>query len=273
MRLCLSLLLTLASVSIACNRDGGVDKRSNATVVFRSADGRALTMDELPNVSGEFRWEVIGGTDVPAEAKRLHEQAREAGSRGQYEAAIALLTKASALAPEWPYPIYDRAYTHLLMQHVDAARTDYQKTVDLAPRGFFTAITALDTLTREQNGDLPPGVYLAYVSLESITDPSSKAEILRQLVEKAPRFAPAWKDLSVLAGQESERLSAIEHGLAAAPDAETKGILIINKASVLESSGHREEGVRLLGELALDPGSTLATEQLAKVVLARMIRK
>jgi tetratricopeptide (TPR) repeat protein len=248
-------------------------KRQNATIVFRDADGRALTIDELQGVSGELRWEVIWGGDVPAEAKRLHEQAREVGGRGQYEAAIALLTKASALAPDWPYPIYDRAYTHLLMKHVDAARADYQKTVDLAPRGFFTAITALDTLIREQKGDLPSGIYLAYVSLESMTDRTSKAEIVRQLVEKVPRFAPAWKALAVLADQDSERLSAVENGLAAAPDAETKGILIINKASVLERMGNREAGVRLLGELALDPRSTLATEHLAKATLARMIRK
>lgn len=272
MRLILALSFACA-VSIECNRDANPHERQQPVIIFRGADGRALTLEELQGTNGQVRWEVVGAANVPAEAKRLHEQAREAGGRGQYTQAIALLTKASELAPQWPYPIYDRAYTHLLMNQVDAARADYQRTVDLAPRGFFTAIMALDTLVREQRGDLPSGIYAAYVSLESMNDRSSKLHIVRQLVEKVPRFAPAWKELAVLADQDSERLSAIEQGLAAQPDAETKGILLINKALVLDQNNDREAAVRLLGELALDPTSTLATEHLARATLASLLRR
>lgn len=65
--------------------------------------------------------------------------------------------------------------------------------------------------------------------------------------------------------------AAIERGLAANPDAETKGILENNKALILLRKGDREGAIRLLGELALDPESTYATEHIAKVSLATII--
>ncbi len=50
-------------------------------------------------------------TAVPEAAKSLHQKGREAGGRGNYAEALTLLTKAAELAPDWPYPIYDRAFT------------------------------------------------------------------------------------------------------------------------------------------------------------------
>jgi tetratricopeptide (TPR) repeat protein len=268
----LTLCLAVAA-AFSCNHPAMTSEDRQPALVFRSADGRTLTMRDLEGVTGPVRWEIGDGQSVPAAAKRLHEEAREAGGRGQYETAIRLLTKASALAPAWPYPMYDRAYTHLLMNDSVAARADYQRTVDLAPRGFFTAATALDALNREQSGDLPAGIYLAYLSLEWTNDRAAKTALVRQLVQKAPRFAPAWKELALLVDDRSERLATIEKGLAAAPDGETKGILIINKALVLNARGNRPEAIQLLAELALDPTSTLASEHLAKTTLASLLKK
>jgi tetratricopeptide (TPR) repeat protein len=166
------------------------------------------------------------------------------------------------------------AYTYMLMKDFDNARRYYRKTVELSPRGFFTAITALDALTRELKGNLPAGTYMAYVSLEWIDNPEKKAEAVRRLVRFVPRFAPAWKELaSILPHDDPARLATIERGLAAEPDAETKGILQINKALVLDWRGDHESAVRLLGELALDPKSTYGTEHLAKVSLAMLAKK
>jgi tetratricopeptide (TPR) repeat protein len=153
------------------------------------------------------------------------------------------------------------------MQDYEAARTDYQKTVELAPRGFFTAITALDVLTREQKGEFPPGIYLAYLSLEWQSDRVKKLDMVRNLVDRYPQFAPGWKELANLLEHDPDRLAAIESGLAAEPDAETKGMLLINKALILDRQGHHDEAVKLLGQLALDPKSTVGTEQLAKATL------
>ena len=271
--LVVALLLSSAVLSVSCKRDEGSTDKEAPVIVFRSADGRTLSLEELKGATGTFRYEILGGTDLPAEAEALHRRAREAGGRGEYQVAITLLTKASELAPQWPYPIYDRAYTHLLMKNFDAARMDYQKTVALAPRGFFTAITALDILTREQKGEFPPGTYLEYLSAEWVDDRAERAERVRHLVNRLPRLAPAWKEVAAFADQDSQRLAAIEKGLAAEPDAETTGMLQINKALVLDRQEEHDRAVRLLGELALDPQSTYGTEQLAKATLAMVAKK
>lgn len=240
-------------------------------IVFRAADGRTITLEDLKGVSGTIPWELVGAENVPSEASRLHQQAREAGGTGNYRQALTLLTRAAGLAPRWPYPVYDRAYTHLLMQEFKAAQADYAKTVELAPRGFFTAITAVDILVREQRGEFRPGAYLAYLSTEWLDDESMKVKTLRQIVELWPRFAPAWKALSEYSKDDAERLATIEKGLASAPDAETRGLLQINQALILSRSSEQERAVGMLGELILDPASTLATELMAKVCLASLV--
>jgi tetratricopeptide (TPR) repeat protein len=269
------------------SRAAGKEEENTFTTVFTLPDGRKLTTEDLRGLSGRMnvregklldvtgtvRYEVIGKRTVPREAETLHQQAREAGGHGDYEKAIALLEQASELAPDWPYPVYDRAYTHMLMNDCDAARRYYQKTLELSPRGFFMAITALDTLTREQNGDLPMGTYLAYVSLEWMGDTPKRDDAVRDMVKTLPQFAPAWKNFASLCDDDSERLAAIERGLTAHPDAETKGMLEINKALVFNLNGDRAGAVQLLGELALNPKSTFHTEHAAKAALSILLTK
>ena len=272
------LLSAVAASSVSCSRDQpGAPKMSppkeEAMVIFRAADGRTLTMADLQGLSGAIRYEILGKSNVPAEAESLHKQARQAGGAGDYKKAISLLERASSLAPAWPYPVYDMAFTYLLMKDAENALKHYRKTVELAPRGFFTAITALDALEREAKGDLPAGTYLAYVSLEWIDDAGKKADAVRQLIKRLPGFAPTWKEQAMQADTDAEKLAAIEKGLAANPDGETKGILLINKALIIERSGDHDGAVRLLGELALNPASTYATEHLAKVTLANITKK
>jgi tetratricopeptide (TPR) repeat protein len=230
-------------------------------------------MEDLRGVTGTFRYEIVGSSDVPAEAQASHQEGRRAGAQGDSRKSLVLLKRASSLAPQWPYPVYDTAYTHLLMKDYDAAREYYRETVKLSPRGFFTAITALDTLEREQKGELPTGTYLAYLSLEWIRDSGKRAEAVHDLVKRLPQFAPAWKELASLADQKEERLAAIENGLAANPDSETKGTLQINKALALNTEGDKQGAVLLLAKLILDPNSTLGTEHLAKFSLANIVKK
>lgn len=251
-------------------------------VVLTLPDGQKLTTAELAGltgrmdvrdgklvgVTGNVRYEVIRGENIPARAAELHQQGRGAGSRGDYKTAIACFEQASELAPSWPYPVYDRAFTHLLMKEFDAAKRYYQKTVELSPGGFFTAITALDTLDRENDGDLPPGTYLAYLSLEWMKDPVQREAAIREMVERLPQFAPAWKEYAALCKDESDRLRAIEKGLAAEPDAETRGMLAINRALILNLEGDREAALLSLGQLALDRASTLGTQHSAKAAIS-----
>jgi tetratricopeptide (TPR) repeat protein len=262
--------VTLAIIAAGCDREPKVEPAPAASVVYRGSDGRVITQEELKNVSGNFKYEVVGGETVPNEAQQLHEQARAAGGRGEYDKAVALLQRASKAAPKWPYPVYDLAYTYLLKKDFDNARVYYRKTLDLSPRGFFTAITALDTLDREKKGELPAGLYFAYLSLEWMDNASEHDNVVRQLAERQPGFAPGLKERALLTDDDAERLQWIEKGLAANPDAETKGILLINKALLLNKRGEKDAAVKLLGQLALDPQSTFATEHLAKATLANI---
>jgi len=207
------------------------------------------------------------GVVPSAEAKVLHDKGREAGSRGDYAAALKLLTEAAALAPDWPYPIYDRAFTHLLMNNPDAALLDYQETLKRSPGGFFTAHVAVDTLLREKSGEFPGGLYLAYSMLEAEQDRERQRMVLQQIVAKVPRFAPGWQKFSQFAATPNERLERIDAGLAADPDPETLGMLKVNKAQVLRALGKQDEAREILRAVLSDPKSTVAAIALAKVFL------
>jgi tetratricopeptide (TPR) repeat protein len=242
-------------------------------VIFRDAKGRELTEADLAGFTGRVEWELVGGGNIPAKAQELHRQGREAGSKGDYDRALALFARARQEAPQWPYPVYDAAFTYLLKGDAARAEEFYAAVDKLAPRGFFTAKTALDCLRREKAGDLGPGTYKLYVALEGEEDRARKKAVLEQLVRRFPKFPAAWKDLALLQEDGRAELDLIEKGLSFNPDGETKGILLINKALTLAGQGNRREATQILGELALDPGSTLATEHLAKGALASLVKK
>jgi hypothetical protein len=138
--------------------------------------------------------------------------------------------------------------------------------------GFFTGKTTLDCLRRERAGALPAGFTRAFVTLEWLDDRPKKKAILEDIVRRYPAFPPAWKELAPLVEDPDARWRAITKGLEGSPDGETRGVLLINKAVILLWRGQRPEAVRILGELALDPGSTLAAETLAKATLAQVTR-
>ena len=209
------------------------------------------------------------GVVPSAEAKALHDKGREAGGRGDYPVALKFFTDAAAQAPDWPYPVYDRAFTHLLMNNPDAALLDYQETLKRSPRGFFTAHVAVDTLLREKRGEFPAGLYLAYSMLDAEPDRERQRMVLQQIVEKFPRFAPGWQKYSDFAATPNERLERINAGLAADPDPETLGLLKLNKAEVLRALGKQDEATEILRALVSDPMSTLAAVAWAKVLLDR----
>ncbi len=120
-------LETMGTFEVA-SRDGS---GATYTVVFRDDRGRTLTLDELGDARGKLEWEIHGGQAVLPDARALHQQGREAGSRGDYENAMSLFTEAAALAPSWPYPVYDRAFTYML-------RGDFQDLSSCRNFAFFS---------------------------------------------------------------------------------------------------------------------------------------
>src|SRR5262249_52425625 len=157
-------------------------------------------------------------------------QGRIAGQQGDYERALVLLDQAHALAPGWPFPRYDAAFTVLLNGEASVAENLYEEVDQLAPRGFFTCKTTLDMLRRERAGTLFPGFSRAFIRLEWLNDRDEKMATLHGIVQKYPGFPPAWKELSTLLDDPDERMQAITRGLEGNPDAETKGMLLINQA-------------------------------------------
>jgi len=278
----LVLTVFLVLLSSACSsrnpsQQAGADKQrrddKSARIVFRDEKGRELREADLAGLSGSFKWEVVGPETVPAKAEGLHSQGRKAGTAGDHDKALALFDQAHKEAPDWPYPLYDAAYTYLLKGDAEKAEEYYAAVDKMAPRGFFTAKTALDCLRREKAGDLKPGSYKLFLMLEWEKDSAKKKAVLEQMVKQSPKFPVAWKELALLQADDDAKLKAIETGLSHAPDGETMGILLINKALTLNQKGKREEATRILGELALDPQSTLGTEHLAKVALASFLKK
>ena len=259
---------TIGTYQIPAN-DGTV---ANVTVAFRDEQGNTLTLDELRTVAGRVKWEVRGGASVPPEAERLHQEGRAAGAQGDHKAAQSLLTKAAELAPAWPYPVYDRAFTHLLQHDFDAALKDYQRTVELAPGGFFTAEVAVDTLTRESAGEFFSGLYAAFAMLEHMPG-DQRGSIASQLVEKVPSFAPGWNEHADFVTDLVERLQVIENGLAARPDRQTRGFLMVKRAVTMSFLGDADGALRMLQQLASDSTASLGTRALATFALERLSSK
>jgi tetratricopeptide (TPR) repeat protein len=240
-------------------------------VVYRNPAGVEITEGDLTEEAPrDVVEDASGGGTIPEMAVLLHQQGREAGGSGDVGKAIELFMEAHALAPRWPYPLYDAAFTYLLNNDTEQAERYYAMVDALAPRGFFTSKTSLDIVRREKKGELSPGFARMFASLEWMDDADEKRKVLEQITDKFPFLAPAWKELSALLDDDSEKLHAINQGLASAPDidVETKGILTINKALIMSRRDDYDTAVRLLGDLILDPHSTLGSLAMAKMTLA-----
>jgi tetratricopeptide (TPR) repeat protein len=227
-----------------------------------------VSRDELSGKTGTVRWEIPSPDPVPERAQQLHEEGRRLGQQGRYDEALKRFEEAQALAPHWPYPTYDTAFTYQLMGEDAKALAAYERVDALEPRGFFSTMTALAALRQEAQGLLPKGTYLQLQRVEWEQDPAKKRKVLEALVKSAPRFAPALKELASLSEDDAERLRLIDKALTLEPDAETRGNLQLNRATLLYQQGKRDEARALLLQLRDDPASTMATATLARETLA-----
>ncbi|OJJ14530.1 hypothetical protein BKI52_42910 [marine bacterium AO1-C] len=239
-------------------------------IIFEDEQGNRITREDLANVTGKIDFSLIGRESIPFEAIEMHQMARQEGQYGRYAQAIDLLTKTHQLAPDWPYPLYDLAYTYLLQKDFEQALAYYRLTNRLEPRGFFTCKTAIYALEGEMDKLFPVGQYLHYLSIEWTNDEDEKLEIAKAITEQTPDFAPAWKELANLLTDTSQRAEVIETGLSKQPDLETKGNLLINKALVLDMQNRTNEAIDILGNLVLDSDVTLTNEAMGKFVLAQL---
>jgi len=262
------ILIVVVSVNAGVLLSGCKNERDAERVEYTKRDG-SKTTDVKSIEDGAVSYEVRGGGPVPAEAKRLHDEARKKGEAGDYAAALTLLKRASELAPVWPYPRYDEAYTCLLQGDATNVLIHYREVDRLEPAGFFTTKTAIWTLEREERGILPKGTYLAFVSLEWM-EPEKKKTMVEQLAVRLPTFAPVWKEKALLTENAEQRLAALEKAMTLEPDAETYGMCVLNKAAVLNATGKTNEAKQMLEQLARSESSTLTTKSLAKELLKKL---
>jgi len=243
-------------------------------IIFKdSATGRVLTKDELNKAEGAVRWEMTSTRTVPDDAKVLHQMGRSSGEKGDYGASLAFFEKASELAPDWPYPVYDAAFTYMLLHDFDNALAYYERADKMAPRGFFDVQTAVEALRREEKGELPRGLYLYFTLIEGEGDPEKQHEQYAALTEQFPKFAPAWQKLASLETDQAARLTALENGLAASPDPQTKGYLVVNKALALANLEKKDDAIGLLNSLLLDTETPVNIEAMARITLANILQR
>ncbi|MBB1653084.1 MULTISPECIES: tetratricopeptide repeat protein [Delftia] len=262
----------LAAVALALQLLAPASALAADDIVFKDSAGRVLRRSDLDKADGRFSWELPSAKPVSQAARDAHALGRAAGHSGDHRAALAHFETASKLAPRWPYPVYDAAFTYLLQKDFDAAYRHYRRVDALAPRGFFTAKTAVHSLRMERDGKLPQGTYLRYLALEWETDRDKARQAALAMTRETPGFAPAWKTVAHLEDDPAKRLALLDSGLKADPDAETRGFLLLDKAVLLRERNQIPEAMVMLGELAVDPRSPLDVEALARHMLAQWAR-
>lgn len=258
---------------LSCQPNVQKTDSKHADLIFKDSLGHSLTKSDLANITGQVNYEIMGNQTIDSTAYKLHQEARELGQSGKYDLSISKLEEAYKIQPTWAYPVYDLAYTYLLKGDFEKALKYYKKTDELEPKGFFTTKTALYSLEGEKSGKFPQGMYLAYLQIEWTEDLNKKLEIAKTITQKVPDFAPAWKELSNLLEDKAERLKAIDQGLLRNPDADTKGVLLINKAIVLNDNGKKDEAKQLLGNLIFASDVTSGNIELAKFALKSITEK
>lgn len=91
------------------------------------------------------------------------------------------------------------------------------------------------------------------------------------MTDRAPKYAAGWKALSMLL-EGDEREKAIDKGLELEADIETKGMLLINKAIILNAKGEKEKAKEMQSKLILDPEASYGCVEVAKFTLNSMIQ-
>ena len=98
-----------------------------------------------------------------------------------------------------------------------------------------------------------------------------RGSIAAQLVQQFPTHAPAWELHAQFVENPAAKLEAIDRGLAARPDPDTRDSLLIQKALTLDVLGERERALKILEPMTASIGDSFGTQPKAFLALA-MIR-
>ena len=102
---------------------------------------------------------------------------------GDLTAALRSYDRAVEHRPAWPYPYYQRAWTHFLLGDSAAALEDYRACAKRTPV-FFTVQRELRCLESVAAGDLDLDVYRAFCAVRDRVRDAARARPLRFLCDK-----------------------------------------------------------------------------------------
>lgn len=256
---------------IAQEQASPLDLRHGYRIHLFRADGSPLSWDALQSYNGNLRWEVVNEKAETARGRELLEKGRKAGAAGDYATAIELFDEAHDNAPGWEYPVYEAAYTYLLMGNDEKSQEYYRRVNKLAPNGFFNTQQAIVCLQRELDGDVERGTYRRLVLLDR-ANPSTARLVARGIVAKTPDYAAAWERVAFFTEDPKKAQEAVDKGLAANPDPFTRDSLRMRRAIITHNAGDTAAAIRMLRKMLADPDLTVPVEAQIKIVLPGMRR-
>ncbi|WP_224243025.1 tetratricopeptide repeat protein [Hyalangium gracile] len=190
---------------------------------------------------------------IPEQAMRLHAQGRKQGEAGQFAEALKSFQQAREAAPSWPIPLYDIGLTYLHLEDDARALEVYEQLDTVVPHGLSDSKRILDSLRREKAGRVPPGTLREFLEVEQLKDPEEAHRRLEALTRKAPEFVPAWEALALSAEKLDEGERLVAKALSLEPDIDTRGQLLLRRASLLKRRREPEAARKQLQALIDDP--------------------
>ena len=88
------LLAALAASPSASQTADPLQLRDGYRLVIYGRGGTQISWEQFQDYTGPIRWQLVGNAEVSDNARDLLRRGRQAGSKGQYEAAIELFTDA-----------------------------------------------------------------------------------------------------------------------------------------------------------------------------------
>ncbi|QOF81158.1 tetratricopeptide repeat protein [Variovorax sp. 38R] len=244
-------------------------------IIHTDKAGRVLTFGDVNGSFSRLRNAALFQSKPSSKARRLKELGDDASLKKDYETARRHYEASAEASPKWPYPIYRLAEDYLDEGNTAKAYEFHRRVDSLSPRGFLRTLTILPTLQLEMQGKLPRGTAQRLFKLEFEWVGKEKAwkQAAVELTTRYPDFAPGWQEMARVEDDPVKRLQFIEKGLSKDPDPETRGWFLVTRAETLAERGDKATALRMLGDVALDPTSTVETEILAKHTIETMLSK
>jgi len=155
--------------------------------------------------------------------------------------AVAAFDQVTRLRPKWPFPLYQRAWAHLLRGDNGSALDDFRACAALSPV-FFTVQREIRSLEDVAAGRLSIAVYRRFNAARTklASDPLSVEHAAARMVATFPDFAPG----HLLRGEARLRLGDVEGALASVesalqcdPDSDTASNAIFLAWSIARQRG------------------------------------